>query len=84
MLDVMQEEVPDLLEILQQKGLADRVDLLDLCDHTSQDNVYAEMHSIMSRLCEGKMGSWQGRNVTGLYGAVVMLLLPQFASCFTV
>ncbi|KAL3156076.1 hypothetical protein ABBQ32_013064 [Trebouxia sp. C0010 RCD-2024] len=61
----MQEEVPDLLEILQQKGLADRVDLLDLCDHTSQDNVYAEMHSIMSRLCEGKMGSWQGRNVTG-------------------
>ncbi|KAL3145746.1 hypothetical protein ABBQ38_015126 [Trebouxia sp. C0009 RCD-2024] len=61
----MQEEVPDLLKILQQKGLADRVDLLDLCDPTSQDNVYSEMHNILSRFCEGKMGSWQGRNVTG-------------------
>lgn len=80
-LDMMQEEVPDLLKILQQKGLADRVDLLDLCDPTSQDNVYSEMHNILSRFCEGKMGSWQGRNVTGMCDAAGMLLLPHLMSC---
>ena len=65
LIDYLQEEVPDLLEILQQKGLAEHVDLLDLCNPSAPDNVYSEMHSILSRLCEGKMGSWQGRNVTG-------------------
>lgn len=62
---MMQEEVPGLLDILQQKGLADHVDLLEHCDAPLQDNVYSEMHSILSRLCEGKLSSWQTRNVTG-------------------
>ena len=61
----MQKEVPDLLDILQQKGWADHVDLLEHCDSTAQDNVYLDMHNILSRLCEGKIGSWQGRNITG-------------------
>lgn len=61
----MQKEVPDLLDILQQKGWADHVDLLEHCDPATKDNVYLDMHNILSRLCEGKTGSWQGRNVTG-------------------
>lgn len=59
--------MPDLLDILQQKGWADHVDLLEHCDPATKDNVYLDMHNILSRLCEGKTGSWQGRNVTGIW-----------------
>lgn len=70
----MQKEVPDLLDMLQQKGWADHVDLLVPSNSTTQDNVYLDMHSILSRLCEGKLGSWQGRNVTGIWQHATLML----------
>ena len=70
----MQKEVPDLLDILQQKGWADHVDLLDHCDSSAQDKVYLDMHNILSRLCEGKIGSWQGRSVTGIWQCPMLML----------
>ena len=68
----MQREVPDLLEMLKQKGLADQVGLLDestsanLEDGEAEDK-YARMHRILARVCEGegKSNSWQGCNASG-------------------
>ena len=66
----MQSEAPDLLELLQQKGLADEVDMLDSISNAAQEDqqqassVYDKMHAILSKLCEGKAGSsWQGRGL---------------------
>ena len=69
----LQKEVPDLLEILQQKGLADQVGLLEHAnlpstggqDATEHASLYQRMHSILARICEGKPNSWQGRNIAG-------------------
>lgn len=63
----VQKEVPDLLEILQQKGLADQVDLLEhaKCSHAQdsegpeQTCLYDSVHNILAKAC--KANSWQGR-----------------------
>ena len=75
---ILQREVPDLLEILQQKGLADQVGLLEHAtsavdersDSLEQENLYFSMHSILARICEGKASSWQGRNTAGILASL--------------
>jgi len=59
--------VPDLLDILQQKGLADQVDLLEHAkschaqgsEGTEQTCLYDSVHTILAKAC--KANSWQGR-----------------------
>ncbi len=63
----VQKEAPDLLDILQQKGLADQVDLLEHAksshaldsEGTEQMCLYDSMHTILAKAC--KANSWQGR-----------------------
>ena len=63
----MQKEAPDLLDVLQQKGLADQVDLLEHAksshaqdsEGTEQTNLYDSVHTILAKAC--KANSWQGR-----------------------
>ena len=63
----VQKEVPDLLEILQQKGLADQVGLLEHAKSShAQDSegleqtcLYDSVHNILAKAC--KANSWQGR-----------------------
>lgn len=59
-----------MLDLLQQKGLADEVDVLDPSGSNSEEeqqqagSVYDKMHAILGRVCEGKAGSsWQGRGL---------------------
>lgn len=66
----LQSEAPDLLDLLQQTGLADDVDMLDAASNNPDEDeqqtrgVYDKMHAILSRVCEGKTGSsWQGRGL---------------------
>lgn len=64
---VLQKEVPDLLDILQQKGLADQIDLLEHAKSShAQDSegaeqtcLYDSVHTILAKAC--KANSWQGR-----------------------
>ena len=64
---LIQTEAPDLLEILQQKGLAEHVELLrtgsepnpEAQDNTQQASLYSSMHDILARICEGNAGRWQ-------------------------
>ncbi|DBA80496.1 hypothetical protein WJX77_011409 [Trebouxia sp. C0004] len=64
---VLQKEVPDLLDILQQKGLADHVNLLEHANSshaqdaegTEQTCLYDSVHTILAKAC--KANSWQGR-----------------------
>lgn len=61
----LQQEVPELLELLQQKGLADQMDLLEHVSQAQdtltpkQDSLYGSVHNILARVC--KANSWQGR-----------------------
>ena len=76
----VQKEAPDLLDILQQKGLADQVDLLEHAkschaqdsEGTEQTSLYDSVHTILAKAC--KANSWQGR----IAGA---LLSPSLCTC---
>lgn len=78
----MQKEVPDLLDILQQKGLADQVDLLEhansshthVSEGTEETCLYDSLHTILAKAC--KANSWQGRTA----GAPLSLSLRTLCS----
>lgn len=63
----MQKEAPGLLDILQLKGMADQVDLLEHAksshahdgEGTEETCLYDSLHIILSKAC--KANSWQGR-----------------------
>lgn len=66
----VQTDAPDLLELLQQKGLADDINMLDTFRGNPDDNpdqagsVYDTLHAILSKVCDGQSGSsWQGRGL---------------------